>query len=230
MNALTVDLSNLDLKFLNFQNIDSIEESIEAETLVSPTYIKLKKKTKDDLFFDEIKKLPFGDDIIKEAYDIYLRMTLSIKRKNNRVYLKFFCIYNAHLKLNKIKDVKHLARTMGIDPAELNKVFKMFSYENTEYQISESVDLTPLNYLTYYYKFTELRMDEVERVCAFGEEIIKRQDFEGEFPQAVAIAIIIYYVRVMNNMSLPEKFFNTIGYSKPMINKIVNQIGAVYNS
>lgn len=223
-----IDVSKLNFDGYNF-NLENCQTEESVDTLVSPIYTKAKKKTRDNFFEEELSKLPFGEDIRKEAYSIYLKMNLPIKRKNNRKFLKFFCIYNAHLKLNKIKDVKYLAKTMEIDSTDLNKIFKAFSYENTGY-LTENMNISPLDYIEYYYKFTELRMDEVSQVFNFGSEIIKKESFEGEFPQVVAVAIIIYYIKIMNNMVISQKFHNNITYSKSMINKVVNQIGSIYNS
>lgn len=210
-------------------NVANFEISDTEDTLVSPGYTRKKKKNQNEFFMKELEELPFSDDVKREACNVYVCMNFPIKRKNNRKYLKFFCIYNAYRNLNKIKDVHQLTKIFDLENNELNKIFKLFSYVNTGYSMKD-INISPLDYINDYYRQTDLRMDEIEGVLQFAEEIIKQDEFEGEFPQVVSAAIIIYYIKRMHNMRPPQKFIDYIGRSENMINRVVDRVGVIYNS
>ena len=202
------------------------------EVLVSSSRIVHKKKTRDDLIIKELDSLPFADDIKKEAFEVYKKMRSAIKRKNNRKYLKFFCIYNAGINLDKIKDAIQLAKIFEIEPNELNKIFKTFSYENTGYKM-KPIEISPLKYINDYYKLTDLRMDEIYGVINFSQDILNKDELNllaEEFPQVVAAGLIIYYMHKIHGIIPPQKFIDHVGRSDNMINKMVDKIGSIYNS
>jgi len=211
--------------------MDAIEDEIDVMVPIG-TYggdFRPKKNSKDLLFLKELETLPIPVNIKNEAFNVYKQMNVAIKRKNNRNGLKFFCIYNAYLNLEKIKDPKHLANMCGVAYNELNKVFKMFSYNNTGYS-SKNVEITPLHYIEDYYQATELRTDEIEGLLEFSRDILSKDDFTDQFPQIVAASIIVYYIWKIHNMVPSEKFFRYIGKSETIINKLVDKIGTLHNS
>ena len=208
---------------------DTVDENKVEDTLVSDGYYKEKKNPKDMLFLKELEVLPLSKDIKNEAFIVYKKMKITIKRKNNRNWLKFFCAYNACLNLNKIRDPNHLANMCGVKPNELSKVLKMFSFENTGYRMKD-IDITPLDYLSDYYKATELRTDGIDELIELATEVLKKETFAEEFPQVVAAAMIYYYVWKLHNILLSQKFFEYVGRSETVIRKLVDKIGVVYNS
>jgi len=200
-----------------------------ADEYLSTNDFKIKKNTRDDLFIKELNNLPFTEEIKNEAFNVYKNMQSSIKRKNNRKGLKFFCIYNAHLNLNKIKDVNHIAKICELELTELNKIFKVFSFEKTGYRMKD-VDISPMDYIEDYYTATELRRDEIDGVIQFAHELLKKNSLSDEYPQVVAAAIIIYYMWKIHNTVPPIKFIKYVGRSESMINKVLDKIGNIYNT
>jgi len=190
---------------------------------------KQKKNNRDLLFIKELAELPFGEDIRCEAFLVYKAMGSPIKRKSNRQAMKFFCIYNAYINLNKMKDVNELARICGIHIPELSKIIKMFSYEKTGY-LMKDIDITPLTYVRDFYAKTELRMDEIDKLIDFTEDILEKEGFSDEYPQAVMAGIIIYYIQMINGIALPSKFFDYVKIHETSAKKISQKVGSIYNS
>lgn len=211
-----------------------MEEYIDPDTSdsISPSdydNYKYKKNNRDEAFIKELNELPFGEDIRNEAFVVYKGMNSPIKRKDNRQYMKFFCIYNAYRNLGKNKDVNELARSCKIDPSQLSKIFKMFSENKTGYRMKD-VEITPLNYIHDYYAQTELRMDEIDKLITFTKDILDKEDFCDEYPQVVMAGIIVYYLQNINNIIPPSKFYKYIETYESGVKKISQKVGAVYNS
>jgi transcription initiation factor TFIIIB Brf1 subunit/transcription initiation factor TFIIB len=211
--------------------MESQDETYEESALINANLRN--KKIKEDPFSKELDDLPFTSDIKVEAFNIYKKMIPAIKRKKNRVYLKFYCIYNAYRNLGKIKDPNILAKIFDIPHGEISKVFKKFSYENTGYKM-KSVDISPIDYIKDYYPNTGLRMDEIQGTIDFAKIILDnencKQILDDEYPQIIAAAIIIYYMTNLYNILPPDNFINSINRTKSMMVKIVEKIGAIYNS
>jgi len=215
-------------------DIDDTDNTVDKydtesdDILVSNSSMVYKKKNKEDTIIKEFQELPFTDDIKNEAYEIYKKMEYSIRRKNNRKYLKFFCIYNAHINLSKPKDSNQLGKIFGLETNRFHEIFKIFSFEKTGYKMKQII-LSPLDYITEYYKITDLRMDEIDGVINFANDILNSDDLSEEYPQVVAAGIIIYYMKKIHGIIPSQKFINYIGRSDNMINKIVKKIGSIYN-
>jgi len=207
--------------------MDSIEDTYEEE--LTGTRFKSKKKTRDDLFIRELNELPYPLEIRTEAFNVYKSMIKIIKRKKNRTALKFFCVYNAFRNLNKIQDPNQLAKTFNVNPSEISKVFKMFSFENTGYRM-KNVEISPLDYIRDYYAATDFRIDEVIGVVDFAKVILSKDSFDEEYPQDVAAAIICYYLSKLYNVIPSKKFIEFVGRSETNVNKLVDKIGSIYNS
>lgn len=222
MNLISPDLRPV-IREPDLDNIDSCENLINMSCRAG------KKCPRDELFIKELNELLFTDDIKTEAFNIYKNMTLSIKRKKNRKGLKFFCIYNSFRNLGRIRDANQIAKIIGLDQSDLNKAMKTFSYTRTGYRMKE-VDITPLDFISEYYAYTELRKDEVPRVIGFAEEILSKDGFSNEFPQLVAASIIVYYMQKIHNIIPPERFFIHVNRTENMIQKIVQKIGTILNS
>lgn len=193
------------------------------------TYPRNKKNNRDELFIKELAELSFGEDIRNEAFLVYKAMNSPIKRKDNRQAMKFFCIYNAYRNLGKLKDVNELARACGVQVSQLSKIFKMFAYERTGYS-PKDVDITPLNYTREYYSQTDLRMDEIDQLVDFTENILDKESFSDEYPQVVMAGIIVYYLQVIHGIIPSAKFYKYVEAYEPGIKKIVQKVGSIYNS
>lgn len=213
----------------------SIDVSTESEDHSVEIYQKCKKNTRDDVFYKELKVLPFPDNIKNEAFNIYKLMNLNIKRRNNRLGLKYFCIYNAYTNLNQAKDPVQLAKNFGLQPDELHKIFKMFSTHKTKYKM-KSITITPLNYIKEYYENTGLRLDEINGIIEFANSIVEKSEvaielnLEEDYPQEIAASIIVFYMSKMYNILPPTKFYDYINISDTKLNKMINKIGIIYNS
>lgn len=189
----------------------------------------IKKNNRDESFIKELNELQFEDEITAEAFNIYKSMKLNIKRKDNRLGLKFFCIYNAYRNFNITKDPIKIAEKVGLHSYNLTKIFKTFSYENTGYKMKK-VEINPLGYIKDYYENTGFRMDEIDNIYKFAESIVNKNKLEGEYPQKVAIGIIIYYITKIHNERISDKFFDYLGKTENNFQEIVNTIGKIYNN
>lgn len=205
-------------------------EIIEKSDIISSFKPILKKNNRDELFMKELNQLQFPEHIKIEAFNIYKLMKLNIKRKTNRIGLKFFCIYNAYRNYNQIKDPNQLCKSMGLDPSDLSRVFKLFSYQNTGYKMKE-IEISPLNYISEYYENTGLRMEDIDGTLNFAKEILsKDQSLEDEYPQEIAAGIIMYYMVKIHGINPSDKFYEHLNRNETKMMRIMNKIGSVYNS
>jgi len=188
-----------------------------------------KKNNRDESFIKELNELTFEEEIIAEAFNIYKSMILNIKRKDNRLALKVFCIYNAYRNLGITKDPYKIAEKIGLENANLTKMFKIFSYENTGYKMKEMI-ISPLGYIKEYYEYTGYIVEQIDNLNNFAKIIIDSGKLDNEYPQNVAVGIVIYYVTKIHDKNLPEKFYKYLGKDEMSYNKIINIIGTIYNN
>lgn len=207
----------------------SIRFETEQFDLVNNYSPIAKKNNRDESFIKELNELQFSEDIISEAFNIYKSMRLNIKRKDNRLALKCFCVYNAYRNLGIAKDPYKIAEIVGLHNTNLTKMFKIFSYENTGYKMKD-INVNPLGYINDYYGYTGFRMDEINNLTNFANIIINGGKLSNEYPQDAAVGIIIYYITKIHNEKLPSKFFDYVGKEEVSYNKIVNIVGTIYNN
>ena len=202
---------------------------VESFDFVNTYSIITKKNNRDESFIKELNELSFEEEIIAEAFNIYKSMLLNIKRKDNRLALKVFCIYNAYRNLGIIKDPYKIAEKVGLENPNLTKLFKIFSYENTGYKM-KNIIISPLGYIKEYYEYTGYRIEQFEDLEKFANIIIDNGKLSNEYPQNVAAGIVIYYMTKIHDKILPTKFFNYLGKDEISYNKILNIIGTIYNN
>ena len=188
-----------------------------------------KKNTRDESFIKELNELCFEEEIKSEAFNIYKSMKLNIKRKDNRLGLKFFCIYNAYRNHGVTKDPNKIAQQVGLNNYNLTKIMKMFSFEQTGYRVKE-ININPIGYINDYYQQSGFRMDEIQNLYTFANFILEKNKLSEEYPQRVAAALIIYYISKIHNEKLPIKFFQYLGRDENNYHDIVNRIGSIYNN
>ena len=177
----------------------------------------------------ELSKYNFPEEILIESDNIYQQLNINIKRKDNRLMLKFFLIYNAYINLNRVNDPLKLADIIGLDRNKINKVFKVFSSENTGYEIKD-IQISPLDYIPIYYKESGLQYDGLEHLMKFAKQIIaKDRTLLEKSPQIVAAGMIIYYLKI-NCIKSSEHFIKSINRSENDMIKMINQIGNIDNS
>src|SRR6266496_4319510 len=127
---------------------------IENHELENKIYIyKSKKHNKDNSFMQELSNLQFKENIKTEAFNVYKKMEVNTKRKQNRLGLMFVCIYHACRILGEPLDPKIIADKVGLKGANLCSYLKMFSYENTGYKNS-STEISPRQFIKDYYEQT----------------------------------------------------------------------------
>jgi len=209
-----------------------MEDSETEDYKIISSHKGIQKKTNDNSLLRELEQLPFPDYIKTEAYNVYKSMNLGIKRQNNRIGLKVFCIYNAYRNFNQIRDLKRLAVTIGLNPSDLNKIFKLFSFQNTGYKMKD-IDISPLHYIDEYYEDSGVRLDEINLIKDFADELIKKMNTEelyNDYPQEIAAGIISYYLIKVHNKTPSPKFYEHIGKDDNQLKKIMNKIGTIYNS
>jgi transcription initiation factor TFIIIB Brf1 subunit/transcription initiation factor TFIIB len=202
---------------------------IETFDIACDSFCFAKKNNRDESFIKELNDLCFEENIKIEAFNIYKSMRVNIKRKENRLGLKFFCIYNAYHNCGQSRDPRKIAELVGLKDSNLTKIMKLFSYEKTGYKIKE-VNMGPEGYVKEYYQYSGFKPNE-QGIHQFVQNILNSKDvtLSKEYPQKVAAGLIIYYITKIHNEKLSHIFYDYIGNTESSYKDIVSHIGFIYN-
>ena len=202
---------------------------------------QIKKIRKEQDITPHINRLKLPEEVRIEAVNIKRKMQVSGKRAGNLNKLIFFCVYCACMELDVVFTPNELARICSIDDdrKEINKVFKMFPSAVTGYSPPDD-NKSPLDYVKSYFRLSKLHESELENVIELSKTILEKSKnlessiyskatIEDEFPQNVAISLIIYYLNI-NGLQLNYNSNEVDGISWSTVSGIVKRITIIDNS
>lgn len=152
----------------------------------------------------DLSKYSFDHNINIRANVIYNKMNLTTRRANNRTYLLFFCVYNAHRELNINIDAHELGAKFGLKQGQMQKTQSMFSYMKTGYKPTIKT-ISPLDYLEDY--CDKLNISEyTENIILYATNLLdKNTELLQLVPQTVAAGLIKYYMEINGIMLEDDK-------------------------
>lgn len=103
----------------------------------------------------DLKQYPFTDDIKNQADTIFKKMRYRVRRGKIRDQLVFYCVYCAHLELQRDVNPIQLGKQFGIDPGKVQRCYSTFSYLQTGYR-PPFIYTSPLSYLPDYCRNMDL--------------------------------------------------------------------------
>lgn len=171
------------------------------------------------------------DDIKNTADVVYNKMKPQTRRGKVRTQMIFYCVYCAHLELNREVNPIKLGKIFDLTPGQVQKCHSMFAPLQTGYFPPASTT-TPLRYLPDYCRDLQLSQEAIESINTLAQNILRKdQTLNEENPQTVAAGILRYYVMI-NGIVMEDlqKLSEITGRSTVTIEAMCRRISNVDNS
>lgn len=193
-------------------------------------------KNKEKSLKGDLKAAGFSPEIVQKADEIFSKMDSGLKRGVRRRQLMFFCVRSAYDELGIPEDPNRLASICGITNSEISKANSMCSPSKTNYK-PPSKFWQPKDYLPpYFQKMVDLDiiaynkdvLIDIEKICC--EVMDNNIELREEKPQAVAAAVIVFYLQLHNYVLEKKRYLEIFNKSDMSIQKIKNKVAAAYNA
>jgi hypothetical protein len=179
----------------------------------------------------DLQKYPFPDDIKNRADVIHSKMRNKVHRSKVRDQMLFYCVYCAHLELQRDCNPIQLGMQFKLTPGEVQRCDSLFSPLQTGYR-PPSLTTSPLGYLPDYCQAMELTSDALEEITRMGAAVLKKDpSLLQENPQTVAAGMLRYYI-VSNGITTedPLKITRVTTRSHVTIDGMYRRIAIIDNS
>lgn len=179
----------------------------------------------------DLKTFQFPEDIKNQADVIFNKMRYQVRRGKIRIQMLFYCVYCAHLELNRDVNPIHLGALFGLTQGEVQRCNSIFSPLQTGYK-PPSVSISPLTYLPEYCQIMRLSGDAVDDILLMSRRIVdKSPALMEENPQTVAAGLLKYYIIINGITNEDPHIINTItGRSNVTIDTMVAKIANIDNA
>jgi len=184
----------------------------------------------DRSILPDLKQQAFPDEIKNGADVIYNKMKYRVRRGKIRNQMLFFCIYCAHLELNRDVNPIQLGAQFGLLPGEVQRCDSIFSPLQTGYRPPHT-KTSPLRYLPDYCCRMGVSEDTTPEVMKLAAIILQKDStLYQENPQTVAAGLLKYYT-VTNGITTddPQKITNVTGRSNVTIEGMFRRIATIDN-
>jgi transcription initiation factor TFIIIB Brf1 subunit/transcription initiation factor TFIIB len=192
-------------------------------------------KGKEKSLKGDLKTAGFPPEIVMKADEIFSQMNSGLKRGIRRKQLMFFCVQSAYNEMRIPEDPNRLATICGISSSEISKAYSMCSPSKVNYK-PQAIFWKPEDYLKLYFQkivdldiisFNEEVLEDVKKIC---EEVMKNNnELRDEKPQAVAAAVLVFYLQLHNCVLEKKKYTEIFNKSDMSILKIKNKVATAYN-
>lgn len=192
-------------------------------------------KAKEKSLKTDLKAAGFPPEIVMKADEIFSQMNSGLKRGIRRKQLMFFCVQCAYNEMRIPEDPNRLAAICGITSSEISKAYSMCSPSKVGYKPA-SIFWKPEDYLRLYFKrivdldiisFNDDVLEEVKKIC--DEVMNKSIELKDEKPQAVAAAVLVFYLQLHNCVLEKKKYVEIFNKSDMSIQKVKNKVASAYN-
>ena len=180
------------------------DRSDNRTTYIDTTCNEFSYTTKNNRsIMSDLKEYNFPDDVKHRANFIFNKMKLSLRRKNKRKLLLFFCVYSAYKELNININPTELGKIFGLKQGEMQKTHSMFSQLQTGYKPVQRV-ISASDYIIDF--CSQLDMEEyTDALLLFTVDILdKHKELLQLVPQTVAAGILKYFM-VIHGIELEDK-------------------------
>jgi len=179
----------------------------------------------------DLNKYRFDNDIKNRADVVYNKIIYQVRRGRKRLQLLFYCVYCAHLELERDVDPIELGAVFGLKQGEVQKCYSLFSPLQTDYH-PPSKNTSPLTYLPGYCDRLKLSQEAIEDIKKISSDILmKDPTLYQENPQTVASGLLRYYVST-NGIILdnPSELSKLTSRSTVTIENMYKRISKIDNS
>lgn len=179
----------------------------------------------------DLKQYAFPDDIKNQADVIYNKMIYRVRRGKIRSQMLFFCVYCAHLELNRDVNPTQLGSLFDLTPGEVQRCDSIFSPLQTGYR-PPSTNTSPLRYLPGYCEEMDLSDDAVLEIMRLAKDVLRKDpDLRQENPQTVAAGLLRYFTYTNGIITDdPQKITKVTGRSNVTIDVMFRRIATIDNN
>ena len=179
----------------------------------------------------DLKQYPFTDDIKNQADVIYNKMFYRVRRGKIRSQMLFFCVYCAHLELDRDVNPTQLGSLFDLTPGEVQRCDSIFSPLQTGYR-PPSTNTSPLRYLPGYCEKMELSEEAITDIMTLASNVLaKDPDLKQENPQTVAAGLLRYFTYTNGIITDdPQKITKVTGRSNVTIDVMFRRIATIDNN
>lgn len=180
---------------------------------------------------NDLKNYPFPDDIKNQADVIYNKMKYQVRRGKIRFQMLFFCVYCAHLELNRDVDPVTLGVIFDLTYGDVQRCDSLFSPLQTGYR-PPAKNTSPIDYLPKYCENINLSQDAVNDMIAMSKSILRKdKKLRQENPQTVASGLLKYYIMTRGiTLDDPLIMLKITGRSNVTIEGMYKHISTIDNS
>lgn len=191
---------NLCIKLINLLVSGNVDKCLplwrKLNPKVSEDTISFKvsdyKEKKQNGFYNEISSFGFSESLVVEAVKIHDQFEKIIKKKENRFFLFFQCIYYAHLILKIASPPEIIAQKMSLPP-EITK--KSFVINPIHYNLITPEPFTPYDYLVNLLEEFLISKDLANIISIPMRKFMEENPISMNIikPQILAIAAIMLF-------------------------------------
>lgn len=179
---------------------------------------------------EDLARYSLESDIKIKADAIFNSMVYRVRRSKIRVQMLFYCVYCAHLELNRNVDPIELGGKFGLKVGEIQKCDSLFSPLQTGYR-PPCTKISPLRYIPDYCKNLGLADEAIDGAMELADSILhKDRALDQENPQTVAAGFLKYYSTINGIVPEdPKTFIRITGRSGVTIETMYKRIAAIDN-
>lgn len=159
------------------------------------------------LFFNERLGGNHADEIREHAFDLYRRLKLKFRKRENYLSLLFFCLWCAHKQFKETIDPHDLADCLGV--TSISKSLKTFAEHKTGYRIPEYT-FTEIDFIDYYNKQLKFPEEVIQHLKSIAVQLMSTYPTLNLIsPQTIAGAIFIHHCRA-NSLRYKDRIMKMI--------------------
>jgi transcription initiation factor TFIIIB Brf1 subunit/transcription initiation factor TFIIB len=179
----------------------------------------------------DLRSHPYSDDIKNQADTIYNKMIPRVRRGKIRAQLLFYCVYCAHLELDRDVNPLHLGVHFGLSSGDVQRCDSIFSPLQTGYK-PPNKNTTALKYLPEYCRSMNISDDAIDNITKTATLILKKDlSLHQESPQTVAAGLLRYITEIKGiETDDPTIFVKITGRSSVTIEGMYKRIATIDNN
>jgi len=152
------------------------------------------KKSKALSILPDLAPFSFPEDVKQNADSIYRRMGCPTKRKNVRLQLLFWCIYNSFREFNRHVDKERLGRQFGLSDKDIKRTSSIFSPLQTGYH-QPDFKVRPHDYAAAMCEAVGIDETTVPQVLEYFDYLLTVQPaLSQRKPKTAAAAMLQHYM------------------------------------
>ena len=182
----------------------------------------------------ELLSFEFYPEIVDEAEKIYKQINNSVSRGKKRNLKTLYCVFNAHLNLDRVTDIKLLAQKMNIPRKKISKAFTLCSPIKTGY-IFRKVRFSISDYIGLYtdelgLEYTQKAQINYLSKNMFNDDKDKVFLLKENSNQTLAIAFIIHYLKSNGYDKDIERLKRIVYRPTGTVDSVVKKISEIENN